>query len=116
MQNTKIYKMSFASVYPLYIQKVEKKWRTKAEVDEVISWLTGYDAAWLTKVLEEWTDFETFFREAPRMHPNTHLITGTICGYKIEEIEDHLMRNIRYLDKLVDEIAKGGRWEKILRK
>lgn len=107
--------MPFAKVYPLYVAKVEKKWRTKAEVDEVISWLTGYDAVWIAKALEERTDFETFFREAPRMHPNAHLIRGTICGYRIEEIEDPLMRNIRYLDKLVDEIAKGRAMEKVLR-
>ena len=115
MQNTKIYHMSFASVYPLYITKVEKKWRTKSEVDEVIMWLTWYDAMWLGRVLENKTDFETFFREAPHMHPNRTLITGSICGYKIQEIEDPLMRNIRYLDKLVDDIVKGKAMEKVLR-
>ncbi len=115
MQNTKIFKMPFASVYPLYIAKVERKWRTKSEVDTVIMWLTGYDEAGLTRVLDEKIDFETFFREAPHMHPNRTLITGSICGYKIQEIEDPLMRNIRYLDKLVDEIAKGKEMEKILR-
>ena len=107
--------MSFASVYQLYIAKVEKKWREKSEVDEVIYWLTGYDAMWLARVLEEKTDFETFFREAPETNPHRTLITGSICGYKIQEIEDELMRNIRYLDKLVDDIAKGKAMEKILR-
>ena len=106
--------MSFASVYQLYIAKVEKKWREKSEVDEVIYWLTGYDAMWLARVLEEKTDFETFFREAPETNPHRTLITGSICGYKIQEIEDELMRNIRYLDKLVDDIAKGKAMEKIL--
>jgi hypothetical protein len=107
--------MPVARVYPLYITKVEKKWRTRSEVDEVIYWLTGYDAVWLQKVLEEQTDFETFFSEAPRMNPNAVLITGSICGYKIQEIEDPLMRNIRYLDKLVDELAKGKALEKVLK-
>ena len=107
--------MSFVRVYPLYITKVERKWRTKSEVDAVIFWLTGYDEAWLQHILEEKIDFETFFREAPRMNPNRALISGSICGYKISEIEDPLMRNIRYLDKLVDEIAKGKKIEKILR-
>lgn len=115
MQNTKIFKMPFATVYPLYITKVEKKWRTKSEVEEVISWLTGYDEKWLEKVLDEKVDFETFFREAPKLNPNRTLITGTICGYKIQEIEDPLMRNIRYLDKLVDELAKGKSIEKVLK-
>lgn len=115
MQNTRIFKMSFASVYPLYITKVERKWRTKAELDEVIEWLTGYDAAWLDRVLETWVDFETFFREA-KLNPNRLLITGTICGYKIQEMEDGLMKEIRYLDKLVDELAKGKEMEKVLRK
>lgn len=115
MQNTKVFTMPVARVYPLYITKVERKWRTQAEVDEVIYWLTGYDADWLKKVLETWVDFETFFREAPRMNPNTALITGSICGYKILEIEDPLMRNIRYLDKLVDELAKGKAMEKVLK-
>ena len=116
MQNTRIYHMPFASVYPLYITKVEKKWRTKAEVDTLIYWLTGYDEAWLQRVLEEKIDFETFFREAPEMHPNRTLVTGSICGYKVQDIEDPLMRNIRYLDKLVDELAKGKAMEKILRR
>lgn len=115
MQNIKIFKMPFAKVYPLYITKVERKWRTKYEVDTVIMWLIGYDAAWLQKVLEDKTDFETFFREAPHMHPNRTLITGSICGYKIQEMEDGLMKEIRHLDKLVDEIAKWKAMEKILR-
>ena len=115
MQNTKIFSMPVAKVYPLYITKVEKKWRTKSEVDEVISWLTGYDATWLARVLNEWIDFETFFREAPLLNPARTLITGVICGYRIEEMEDGLMREIRYLDKLVDELAKGKAMEKVLR-
>ena len=115
MQNTKIFTMPFAKVYPLYITKVERKWRTKAELDEVIEWLTGYDAGWLARVLKEQVDFETFFREAPKLNPNRPLITGTICGYKIQEIEDPLMRNIRYLDKLVDDLAKGKPMEKVLK-
>jgi hypothetical protein len=115
MQNTKVFSMPFARVYPLYITKVEKKWRTKSEVDTIIYWLTGYDEAWLQRVLEEKVDFEKFFAEAPEMHPNRTLITGSICGYKIQDIEDPLMRNIRYLDKLVDELAKGKKMEKILR-
>lgn len=107
--------MPFASVYPLLVAKVEKKWRTKAEVDEVISWLTGYDVKGLEHVLTEWVDFETFFREAPKLNPNRNLITGVICGYRVEEMPDWLMREIRYLDKLVDELAKGKKMEKILR-
>ena len=115
MQNTKIFTMPFATVYPLYITKVERKWRTKAELDEVIEWLTGYDEAWLKKVLEDKTDFKTFFWEA-NLNPNRTLITGTICGYKIQEMEDGLMKEIRYMDKLVDEIANGKEMEKVLRK
>lgn len=116
MQNTKIYTMPFAKVYPLYIKKVEKKGRSKSEVDQVIFWLTGYDQKALQKHLDQQTDFETFFAKAPQINPNAHLIKGTICGYRIEEIADKLMRNIRYLDKLVDEIAKGRSMDKILRK
>ena len=116
MQNTKIFTMPFGVVYPLYITKVERKWRTKAELDEVIEWLTGYDEAWLARVLEQKIDFETFFREAPKLNPNRTLITGTICGYKIQDMEDGLMKEIRYMDKLVDELAKGKKMEKILRK
>jgi hypothetical protein len=114
--NTKIYKMPFARVYPLYIKKVEKKGRTKAEVDAVIFWLTGYNAKTLERQLEKETDFENFFAQAPQLHPNASKITGMICGYRIEEIEDPLMQKIRYLDKLVDELAKGKTMEKILRK
>lgn len=116
MQNTKIFTMPVARVYPLYITKVEKKWRTQSEVDEVIMWLTGYDAEWLQRVLNTQTDFETFFREAPALNPNRTLITGGICGYKIQDMEDWLIKEIRYLDKLVDELAKGKKMEKILRK
>ena len=108
--------MTFASVYPMYIQKVEKKGRTKEELDEVIFWLTGYDKKMLQKQIDTKTDFETFFTKAPQLNPNASKITGVICGYRIEEIEDKLMRKIRYLDKLVDELAKGRAMEKILRK
>ncbi|MDA9471548.1 DUF2200 domain-containing protein [Enterococcus sp. 5H] len=112
----KIFTMSFASVYPLYIQKAEKKGRTKAEVDEIIFWLTGYDESSLQKQLDQKVDFETFFEQAPQLNSNVSLITGVICGYRVEEIEDELMQKIRYLDKLVDELAKGKSMEKILRK
>lgn len=107
--------MPFARVYPLYIQKVEKKGRTKAEVDQVIYWLTGYDHKSLQKQIDQETDFETFFAEAPKLNPNASKITGVICGYRVEEIEDKLMQKIRYMDKLVDELAKGKTMEKILR-
>ncbi|MBC1571765.1 DUF2200 domain-containing protein [Listeria sp. FSL L7-1426] len=116
MKKPRIYTMSFASVYPLYIQKAEKKDRTKEEVDEIIFWLTGYDQASLQQAIDQEIDFETFFAEAPKMNPNASLITGVICGYRVEEIEDKLMQQIRYLDKLVDELAKGKKMEKILRK
>lgn len=116
MNNTRVYKMAFAGVYPHYIQKVEKKGRTKEELHQIIHWLTGYDEMALQKVLEERVDFETFFAQAPLMNPNAHKITGVICGYRIEDIEDPLMQQIRYLDKLVDELAKGKAMEKILRK
>ena len=108
--------MSFASVYPHYVQKAEKKGRTKKEVDEVICWLTGYSAQMLAKQIKEGTDFETFFAEAPSLNPKARKITGVICGYRVEDIEDPLMQKIRYLDKLVDELAKGRAMEKILRK
>jgi len=111
----KIFDMAFGVVYPLYIQKVEKKGRTKAEVDEIIFWLTGYDSEGLEHQLREKASFEVFFEEAPHIHDNVVLIKGTICGYRDEEIEDELMRNIRYLDKLVDELAKGKAMDKILR-
>ncbi len=107
--------MSFASVYPLYIQKAEKKGRTKAEVDEIILWLTGYDEPALQEQITLKKDFETFFAQAPCLNPNVTKITGLICGYRIEEIEDPLMRKIRYLDKLIDELAKGKAMDKILR-
>ncbi len=115
MQNTKIFSMPFAKVYPLYITKVEKKWRTKSEVDVVIYWLTGYDELWLQRVLDDEVTFEAFFRDAPTMNPLREQITGAICGYRIEEMEDGLMKEIRYLDKLVDEIAKGKSMEKVLK-
>lgn len=116
MNNTRVYKMSFASVYPHYIQKAEKKARTKQEVDEIIFWLTGYNEQSLQQLLDNKTDFETFFAQAPQINPNVSKITGVICGYRIEEIEDKLMQQIRYLDKLIDELAKGKSIEKILRK
>ena len=108
--------MSFASVYPLYIQKAERKGRTKEEVDTIIFWLTGYDAKTLQQQIDKRTDFEAFFAEAPQLNPNVSKITGVICGYRVEEIEDKLMQKVRYLDKLVDELAKGKAMEKILRK
>ena len=115
MDNTRVFKMSFASVYPHYIAKAERKGRTKEEVDTIIRWLTGYDQKALQKQIEEQKNFESFFAEAPLLHPNVSKITGVICGYRVEEIEDPLMQKIRYLDKLVDELAKGKAMEKILR-
>lgn len=115
MSKHKIFTMSVAKVYPAYVAKAEKKGRTQAEVDEVIRWLTGYDADGLARVLEDGTDFETFFAEAPAMNPARVEIKGKICGVQIEEIEEDTMREIRYLDKLVDELAKGRPMEKILR-
>lgn len=114
--NTKIFKTSFAGVYPFYIQKAEKKGRTKAEVDEIIFWLTGYNEQTFQQHLDNGSDFETFFNQAPQIHPNVSKIKGVICGYRVEEIDDKLMQKIRYLDKLVDELAKGKAMEKILRK
>lgn len=116
MDYTRVYRMSFASVYPLYIQKAEKKGRTSAEVDEIIFWLTGYNKQTLQQHIDNKSDFETFFAQAPQMNPNVSKITGVICGYRVEEIEDKLMQKVRYLDKLVDELAKGRAMEKILRK
>ncbi len=116
MDNTRVFKMSFASVYPHYITKVEKKGRTKAELDTIICWLTGYDKKALHQHIDKKTDFETFFAQAPQMNSNVSKITGVICGYRVEEIEDKLMQKVRYLDKLIDELAKGKTMEKILRK
>lgn len=113
--NPRIYTMTFATVYPLYIKKVERKGKTKAEVDKIIYWLTGYDKKGLQKQIDKKNTFETFFDEAPQMNKKASLITGVICGVRIEDIEDKLMKKIRYLDKLVDELAKGRPMEKILR-
>lgn len=111
----RVYKMSFASVYPHYLHKVEKKGRSKQELDEVILWLTGYSSKQLSKILEGGVDIEAFVTDAPRLNPNRSLISGTVCGVRVEDIEDSIMREIRYLDKLVDELAKGRPMEKILR-
>lgn len=111
----KIYSMSFASVYPFYIEKAEKKGRTKEQVDEIIKWLTGYSQKELEFEIENKTDFEIFLKKAPKMNPKRKLITGVICGVKIEDIKEKTMREIRYLDKLIDELAKGKSMEKILR-
>ena len=116
MDNARVFKMSFASVYPHYIHKAEKKGRTKADVDAIIFWLTGYNKQTLQQQIDKKSDFETFFAQAPQMNSNVSKITGVICGYRVEEIEDKLMQKIRYLDKLVDELAKGKTMEKILRK
>jgi len=116
MPKPRIYTYSFASIYPLYIQKAEKKGRTKAEVDEIIFWLTGHKAKSLQKAIDAKIDLETFFAEAPRFQPNARLIKGVVCGIRVEEIEDKTTRKIRYLDKLIDELAKGKAMEKILRK
>jgi hypothetical protein len=116
MNNTRVYKMSFAGVYPHYIQKAEKKNRTKDEVDEIIFWLTGYNKQTLQQQINNKTDFENFFAQAPQINPNVSKITGVICGYRVEEIEEELMQKIRYLDKLIDELAKGKAMDKILRK
>ncbi len=115
MNNTKIFKTSFASVYPLYIQKAEKKGRTIAEVDQIIFWLTGYNKKSLEQQISRKNDIETFFAQAPHINPKASKITGVICGYRVEEIKDELMQKIRYLDKLIDELAKGKSMEKILR-
>lgn len=115
MQNHRVFKMAFSSVYPHYIAKAEKKNRTKAEVDQIICWLTGYTENQLKKILEEKIDFDSFFSNAPQINENVSKITGVICGYRVEEIEDPLMQKIRYLDKLIDELAKGKSMEKILR-
>lgn len=115
MTRHRIFTTSFASIYPHYVRKAERKDRSKAEVDQVISWLTGYDAAGLQEALAGEVDVETFFAQAPRFHPQASLIKGVICGYRVEEIEDPLMQKIRYLDKLVDELAKGKAMTAILR-
>ena len=115
MAEHKIFSMAFSKVYPMYVQKAERKSRTKAEVDAIIAWLTGYDAAGLKAQLEQNNDFRTFFDEAPALHPNRALIKGVVCGVRVEAIEEPLMREIRYLDKLVDELAKGKAMDKILR-
>ncbi len=107
--------MAFAKVYPMYVQKAERKNRTKADVDRIICWLTGYDAAGLQRQIKQENDVATFFAQAPAMHPNCALIKGVVCGVRVEEVEDPLMQKIRYLDKLVDELAKGKAMEKILR-
>src|SRR5688500_9843975 len=111
----RVYTMSFASVYPLYIQKAEAKGRTKAEVDQIICWLTGHTPASLKKALAANLDFETFYAEAPRFQPKARLITGDVCGVRVEDIEDSTMRRLRYLDQLIDELAKGQPMDKILR-
>ena len=116
MKKDRVYALVFASVYPLYIKKAEAKGRTKEEVDTVIYWLTGYDKKTLQEQIDRKTDLETFFAEAPQLNPNVSKITGVICGYRVEEIEDPLMQKIRYMDKLIDELAKGKAIEKILRK
>lgn len=115
MKPHRVFKISFASVYPHYLAKAEKKGRTKAEVDEVIRWLTGYTQKKLDTQIEKKTNFEDFFAQAPLLNPSRSLITGVICGVRIENIEDPLMRELRYLDKLIDELAKGRKMEKILR-
>ena len=116
MKKERVYALIFASVYPLYIKKAEAKGRTKEEVDAIIFWLTGYNKQTLQKQIDTKTDLETFFAQAPSINPNVSKITGVICGYRVEEIEDELMQRIRYLDKLIDELAKGKTMEKILRK
>lgn len=115
MNNERVYKMSFASVYPHYITKVEKKGRTREELDTVIGWLTGFNKKALQKQIDQKNSLETFFNDA-KLHPNASLITGVICGYRVEEIEEPLMQKIRYMDKLVDELAKGKAMDKIMRK
>ena len=110
-----VFAMKFAKVYPLYVQKAERKGRTKAEVDRIICWLTGYSQAELRKQIKQENDFESFFAQAPAIHPNSSLIKGVVCGVRVEDVEDPLMQKIRYLDKLIDELAKGKEMEKILR-
>jgi len=116
MDNARVFKIKFAGVYPHYVAKVEKKGRTKEELHAVLQWLTGYDEEVLQQQIDDKVDLETFFAQAPRINPNVSKITGVICGYRVEEMEDNLMQKIRYMDKLVDELAKGKAMEKILRK
>ena len=115
MSKHRVYAMKFAKVYPLYVQKAERKSRTKEEVDQIICWLTGYDRAQLRQQIEQESDFETFFAQAPAIHPNSSLIKGVVCGVRVEDIDDPLMQKIRCLDKLIDELAKGKAMAKILR-
>jgi hypothetical protein len=115
MANDRVFAMKFAKVYPLYVQKAERKNRSKEEVDRIICWLTGYSQAQLQQQIEREVDFKTFFARAPAFHPNSSLIKGTVCGVRVEDIADPLMQKIRYLDKLIDELAKGKAMEKILR-
>jgi hypothetical protein len=115
MPKHRIFTTAFSKVYPLYVQKAERKNRTKDEVDQILCWLTGYNQAGLEKQIEKQSDFEAFFAQAPAMHPHTSLIKGVVCGVRVEEVEDPLMQKIRYLDKLIDELAKGKAMEKILR-
>jgi hypothetical protein len=115
MPKHRIFTTKFAAVYPLYVQKAERKDRTKKEVDQIICWLTGFSPAGLRKQIEQENDFETFFAQAPAIHPNSSLIKGTVCGVRVEDIEDPLMQKVRYLDKLIDELAKGKKMETILR-
>ena len=112
---SRVFAMPFASIYPLYVEKVEKKGHTSEEVDQVLTWLTGYDAAGLRRAIADEVTLETFFAEAPRLNPNASLITGVICGYRVEDIEDPLMQKIRYMDKLIDEVARGKKMTSILR-
>ena len=115
MPKHRIFTTAFSKVYPLYVQKAERKNRTKDEVDQIIRWLTGYSQAGLEKQIKQQSDFENFFSKAPAIHPNASLIKGVVCGVRVEEVEDPLMQRIRYLDKLIDELAKGKAMEKILR-
>jgi hypothetical protein len=115
MPKHRIFTTEFSKVYPLYVQKAERKNRTKDEVDQIICWLTGYSQAGLKKQIEQKNDFETFFAQAPAIHPNSSLIKGVVCGVRVEEVDDPLMQKIRFLDKLIDELAKGKAMEKILR-
>ena len=115
MEKNRVFAMSFAGVYPLYVKKAERKNRTKKEVDEIIFWLTGYDRTGLQEQIRSKTDFETFFKQAPKLNPKVSLIKGVVCGIRVEDIKDPLMRKIRYLDKLIDELAQGRKMDKILR-